>query len=284
MRQGLACRFLAARAEPASPDPALDTALADLLDRARARFPLDASDDALVDQLAVTAVLDGEPAAAIAALSAEIVLAAACVLGDPRAVAHLDREYGNELRILVSTIVGDRSKDVVQDVWARLLVARDNKPPRLLDYGGRGSLLTWLRVVAAREAISLLRKSRASAFDDDVLVGRLVASHDPGLALVRAQSAAEVKRAFEEAVTTLSVRERNLLRQHLLDGLTIDELGALYHVHRATASRWIASEREAVWTRTQRSLRDRLELSTLEIESLLRVVRDYLDLSLERVL
>ena len=156
-------------------------------------------------------------------------------------------------------IVGE-ANDVMQTVWARLLVREGDRPARLADYSGRASLRTWLRVVMSREALSALRRRRDVALDDEVLVGRLVTSHDPSLALIGAQSSQQVKSAFEDSVAALSTRERNLLRQHLLDGLTIDELGALYRVHRATAARWLASAREAVWTTTQRSLRERLAL------------------------
>ena len=252
--------------------------LADLLRRARARFAISVPDDTLAAEVARLAE------APVDELSEELVLAAACLLGDRQAVELLDREYGHELRALIASLVGDAGKDVVQTVWARLLVADGDRPARLGDYGGRGSLLTWLRVVVSREAISMLRRRRDAALDDEALLGRLVTSHDPGLALIRAQSAREVKRAFEEAVAALTTRERNLLRQHLLDGLTIDELGGLYRVHRATAARWVASAREAVWTSTQRALRERLALSPSEVDSLLGAVREWIDLSLERVL
>lgn len=247
------------------------------VDAARARFGLTIDDTALLAR--VDAIAETE------ATSDELVLAAACVANDPAALAYFDQIYREPLRTLVARIAGDHAPDAIQTVWTRLLVATPDHPvPRLADYGGRGSLLTWLRVVAAREALSIVRRRREVQADGEAVFGRLVEVMDPELALIRTRSAGVVKRAFEAAIAEATVRERNLLRQHLLDGLSIDELARLYHVHRATAARWLASAREDVWERTQRTLRDSLSLTPSELASLLGEVRDWIDLSLERVL
>jgi len=75
-----------------------------------------------------------------------------------------------------------------------------------------------------------------------------------------------------------------VLRLHLLDGLNIDRIGQLHDVHRATAARWLASAREALAKDTQRILQARLQVSRSEFESLLRLVRSDLDVSLCRIL
>jgi hypothetical protein len=49
-------------------------------------------------------------------------------------------------------------------------------------------------------------------------------------------------------------RARNLLRQHVLDGLTIDELARLYRAHRATCARWLADARSELALHTRRHL------------------------------
>jgi RNA polymerase sigma-70 factor, ECF subfamily len=215
-------------------------------------------------------------------VSDEIVLVAACLERDEVAIAELDRRYGSQLVPLVAGIAGDRADDVMQDVRAKLL---SGDRPRLAEYGGRGSLLSWLRVVAAREALGALRRVRREGpLDDDVLLGKLVASDDPALALIRAENLAAIKRAFAAAVAGLEVRERNLLRQHLLDDLTIDDLAPIYGVHRVTVSRWLAAARAAVWSATERTLRSELELTPSQLDSLLASAREYLELSLERVL
>lgn len=58
--------------------------------------------------------------------------------------------------------------------------------------------------------------------------------------------------AFRDAVNALTSRERNLLRYHYLSDLSIDQIGTLYHVHRATAARWVAQARERLISDTRK--------------------------------
>ena len=75
-----------------------------------------------------------------------------------------------------------------------------------------------------------------------------------------------------------------MLRQHALDGLSIDQLAALHGVHRATAARQVHSARDAVLAGTRRELVRRLRLSPRELASMMRLIHSQLDLSLPRVL
>ncbi len=82
----------------------------------------------------------------------------------------------------------------------------------------------------------------------------------------------------------IAPRQRNLLRQHLLDGLTIDELGVIYQVHRVTAARWLTAARADLWAHTRRRLRQTLGVSDESIGAMLDDIRSTLDLSIERAL
>src|SRR5262249_39658610 len=92
----------------------------------------------------------------------------------------------------------------------------------------------------------------------------------------------EVKDAFKEAFAALSAAQRNLLRLYYLDGLTIDEIAAIKRIHRATVARRIAHCREQVATHTHQALVERLGISSSQVDSLMRLVRSHLDLSLDR--
>jgi RNA polymerase sigma-70 factor (ECF subfamily) len=89
--------------------------------------------------------------------------------------------------------------------------------------------------------------------------------------------------AFEVAVNGLASRERNLIRYQLVDGLNVDQIGALYGTHRATAARWVAAARDELATRTRDELRRRLSLSHQEVDGLIRWVQSQLELSLQRL-
>lgn len=79
------------------------------------------------------------------------------------------------------------------------------------------------------------------------------------------------------------MRERNLLRQSVLDGLSIDALGELYSVHRSTVARWIERARKRLLELTAASLRDDLKLPTADLASMMRMSDSQLHVSLSRV-
>lgn len=66
--------------------------------------------------------------------------------------------------------------------------------------------------------------------------------------------------------------------------MNIDRIGAVFNVHRATVARWIAAAREGLLERTMARLGERLRLEPADFESLLRVVRSSLDVSLHALL
>lgn len=88
--------------------------------------------------------------------------------------------------------------------------------------------------------------------------------------------------AIERALTRLSVRDRTLLRLHLAERLSIDALGAMYSVSRATAARWLAAARGALAQGVRDDLRARLHIPDSELDSLIAVVRSQLDVSVLR--
>jgi len=95
---------------------------------------------------------------------------------------------------------------------------------------------------------------------------------------------AEFKQAVEDAIATLPAEQLKILRLHYTDGLSIDRIGALLNVHRATAARWIRAASDAVRDETRRRLHERLRLSAGELDSLARLVQSQLHLSLSRLL
>lgn len=269
-------------------DPGLGAALAHARDAARAAHPqLGVSAGDFAAYLAVRLDEDRPPSEDLARRRvADLYLACGCVVGDRAALDHFEAELAPHLAAVVGRIAGgpDLVDEVLQSVRERLLVGTDARGPRLGDYAGEGELLTWLRVVATRAAISELRARKRAPSGDDGLWDVASPDLDPEIALLKRRAAADIREAFHHALTELTPRQRNLLRQHLLDGLTIDELGATYGVHRVTAARWLSKARAELWSLTRRRLRARLQLTGSQIDSLLGEVRSTLDLSIERAL
>jgi RNA polymerase sigma-70 factor (ECF subfamily) len=172
--------------------------------------------------------------------------------------------------------------EVTQALRVDLLIG---EPPRIADYAGTGALVAWLRVTATRRALRLLRTTKRETPLDEVLLDQLPAAGTDATRLyLRARYTSELKQAVADAFAELEVRQRNLLRQHILDHLTIDDLAQLYRVHRVTCSRWLADARTELGRSTRRRLSRALSLDLGELDTLLRFLDSDIELSVSRLL
>ncbi len=267
-------------------DAELETALRAAVARGAAAHP-----DIVVDPVRLAAYLAGHadesraPSEWIAARNiADIHLACAIADHDRVALAVFEQRIVPAMRAAATRLLGDLAVDVVESVREKLVVGVDARGPRIADYGGHGELVVWVRVITIRAALTVLRREQRSVPVDEHLWEAASPSCDPSLALLKRESAALIKAAFHAGLAALSPRQRNLLRQHLLDGLSIDELGAMYQIHRVTAARWLTAARSDLWAHTRKQLRQTLGLSDSAIGTMLDEIRSTLDLSIERAL
>ncbi|HEU0032760.1 MAG TPA: hypothetical protein VFQ53_19145 [Kofleriaceae bacterium] len=285
---GIVDAFLAALPAGESRDPDLEAALAAAVARGAEAHPELAVDPQLVArQLGRHADDDRPPSAWLPSRNLpDLHLACAILDRQPAALAQFEHRIVPELHAAAARILkdADLAAEVVAAVREKLLVGTDERGPRIADYGGHGDLVVWTRVIAIRDALTQLRKAKRSVPADDHLWELAAPSVDPSTALAKQQSAHLIKAAFHDGLAALTPRQRNLLRQHLLDGLTIDELGAMYRVHRVTAARWLAAARTDLWAHTRKQLRQTLGLSDSAIGTMLDEIRSTLDLSIERAL
>jgi RNA polymerase sigma-70 factor (ECF subfamily) len=168
-----------------------------------------------------------------------------------------------------------------------ILVARDDRAPRIATYAGTARLVTWLTTAALRIAQRAHKReaARETAQDRvDRLADILLSPADTELELAKERYRVDVEEAIGRALGDLAPRQRAFLRLHLVEGATLEGVGRIYRVSRATAARWIAEARETVWSATRRRLRERLRLSEPELESMLRQVRSRLDLRVSALL
>src|SRR5438128_2172894 len=81
---------------------------------------------------------------------------------------------------------------------------------------------------------------------------------DPELGRLKEHYAADFRLAVRGGIAALGRRERTLLRQHFIDGVSLDQLAVLHRVHRATIARWIAQARRTLLELIRASLSQRL--------------------------
>ena len=216
----------------------------------------------------------------------DLYLACACARGDAAAIAAFESACLSvaDPALVKLGAAADTIAEVKQRLRASLLVGEDG-PPKILQFSGRGELRGWVRVIAVNEALGLARRAgRQQPLDDDALVRSLCPDDDPELAHLKTLYRAEFRRAFQDALAALERSERLLLRQQFLDGLGIDELATLYRVHRATAARRLERARQRLQERTLELLGERLAVEGEELDSILRLVRSQLDVSLSQLL
>jgi RNA polymerase sigma-70 factor, ECF subfamily len=249
-----------------------------------ARRALPGVDYALADYREHLRVLSaGEPLPTAHAV--DLYLAGACAKGDPTALKLLEQGYLLPVRGVVGRYNGapDFVDEVMQDLREKLLLPPE---PRIARYGGRGPLGAWIRVAAGRVAIDLLRAAdpaSASATSPEALGD---ADLGPEVQILREVYREAFQEALKTALGALSAKDRNLLRRHLVDHMTLEEIAGPYGVHPATVARRLQALREEI----AESVRARLAATHLEqggessLASLAQAIRSEVYVSLSPLL
>ena len=213
-------------------------------------------------------------------------LAFGCARGDAASLEVFERVHAAEMRVLAMRLLPEATaQEVVQKLRQQLLVATETRPPGIAKYAGQGRLRAWLRVTTVRESVRARKKAGLEMpAEEQALQAVGTEGGDPELRYMRALYKAQFREAFSDALAALTPRERTLLRYTVIDGLTVDRVGAIYRVHRATAARWVAKARERLVVETRRALMQRLAVGAPEQESILRLIRSDLDLSIRSFL
>lgn len=257
----------------------LDDLLATHIATAHAAWPgVQVSDERFLQHVAERA--SPERAASFSALPAgDLYIARACLDGDAAAIRAFEARYFAELGAVLGALgAADQRDEVAQSLREQLLVG---PRPALAGYAGLGTLRGWLRSITVRTARRLRRGDpRTQPVEDSFFLDLATADH-PELRQLKETYRRVFNDSLQRALASMTARQRNLLRQHYIDGLSIDDLGRLYGVHRATAARWAQAARLELIATTRRLLDERLALTDSEFRSLVRLVISQLEISLE---
>jgi len=283
--------FLAALTDVARPRFDDDAALAAVLDRilasARAAYPEVAVADAhFVAELARRLGDDASPELLARVRGDHVYLATACAAGDDGALRRLDAEFLDEVEQCAARLraTPDQAAETRSHLRRILFVSEPGRPAAAHSYSGKGDLRAYVRVIATRELVRVVNKGRREVGVEDDVLDLLSPAHDPELIYLRELYRADVDAAMRAALVGLGDQSRALLRYHLLDGWSIDRIGALYGVHRATAARWIAAARQELGEGIRAEVARRLAISVDDVASIVRLVQSRIDVSLARLL
>ena len=217
-------------------------------------------------------------------------LALACAAGNGNAVAVLEiqRANGQAIDVVCRRFVNASQgvDDLRQVLFTKLFVAAPGVQPKILQYAGLGFLENWLRVTAVRLFIDLQKRKdrpRENAASDEAIIA-LAHPEDLALELIKSEYRSAVTSALRHAVNNLAAGDRHILRQHLVAKLTIDQLGSVLGIHRATAARRITQAREKLAQETRERLQATLAVDAAECAEIMNVVMSRLDVSLSSLL
>jgi RNA polymerase sigma-70 factor (ECF subfamily) len=242
------------------------------IERARAAWPDFTVDEARFAERLAAAT---EPASALEV--SDMYLVFACATGDVAALATLDRVYFAQLRGPLAKMGLDNSgiDDTLQAMHEELLAAKD---PKILGYAGRGPLRAWLRSVAARTGLRLIKKTpRHDELDDRA---HAPVAGDLELAYMKKTYGDVFQRAFRAALDGLDAADRLLLKQRFRHRMNVEELGELHAVHASTISRRVDAARERLVKATRAAMMRELEVGRADVSSILRMIESELDITL----
>ena len=210
----------------------------------------------------------------------DLRLVAAALAREPEAERALEAIVRAAASSAARRLGGDAATadEIVQRIAEKLWLSKNGAEPVLATFTGEAPLSAWLRIIAYREGVELLR---AREVPDDAIADTVVATTEPELAMLRTAYLVAFKQCFRAAFANLSMHDRDLVRRHHLDGLSLDELAKLYGTHRATVARWLAKVRERLVTETRETLRRELSANT-DLDDVLALIASRLEASLSR--
>jgi len=219
---------------------------------------------------------------------ADLYLACAYGLGYEAAHKRVEAEYFTPIarRLVRMQIPTSISAEILQDLRCRLV---EMSGPEFSGraYCGQGSLGGWLFIAAVRIAERHSARMRNELPTEDNCVAvleRQIPVIDPELDHLVHSYKSVFESALRAGLAALSSRERNLLRYHYLEQLSIDRLAEIYGVHRATAARWILRVQCRLSRETRTRFAAQIPVGEHSMARLLGFIRSQLELGLSRLL
>ncbi len=202
----------------------------------------------------------------------DILLAWACVGQDPLAL----REFEQTVMASAAQHLRDRRfaqhvvDESVQIARIALLVGEPARLPSLLQYRGRGPLRAFVRTVCTRRALTLCSNTRRTT-QAALQSFATTPQADTELEYMRATYGPQLSNAMQLAWTRLQPHDRFVLGLALEQGVATDEIARICGIHRASATRRIASARAALLALARDSLQTELAVGGATLDSILRL-------------
>lgn len=169
----------------------------------------------------------------------ELVLVRACIQGNNSAWEIFLTRYRSTLYDTAYKIAKEESaaRALADSLYAELYGVNDKgeqRPSKLLYYGGRGSLQGWLRALIAQDYVKQYRRTlRETSLEAAVEDGKQFEAVQQDATVLDPRLDA----ATQEELAALQSGERFLLAAYYLDRRTLADIAKLLRVHESTVSR-----------------------------------------------
>jgi RNA polymerase sigma factor (sigma-70 family) len=193
----------------------------------------------------------------------DLFLATACSFNDRIAWEHFSEDYLPMLRRFAAQACGniDDGEDLSQEIIIRMLDERK----RLAGYGGRCSMVGWLRVVVSHAAVDRFRRTCKQVSLEELQENEgeavLIDPNNEDPEVEDSRWVPVVSGIVNETMSNLSPRDRLILGLYKV-------IGGQFGIHEATMSRWMDRLRRDMRSRVEKELRKRHGLRASEIRAL----------------
>jgi RNA polymerase sigma-70 factor (ECF subfamily) len=210
----------------------------------------------------------------------DLYLACGCAEGNAAALALFEQRHLVNVGTAIARLGREPAfvDEVRQAVRTKLLCA-EGGAPKIASYSGRGTLDSWVRAVAVRVGLNLLRRRKTQVPVEDLDRDPLLAAANPELEWIKHRYRQDFKEAFAVALASLTPEQRTIMRLHYLDEVSLANIGKLSGVHESTVFRRIEAAVAALLEGTRRELGRRLQLEPCELDSLINLLRSHLEIS-----
>jgi RNA polymerase sigma factor (sigma-70 family) len=215
--------------------------------------------------------------------ASDVELARRCAEGDERAWERFVLEYRPLLyRAADALDPTGGAREIADALYADLygVASQDNRRSLFGSFQGRSSLATWLRAVLAQRYVDRLRSERRLTPLPEVENGdgtgpsrRLVVDPQPPDP-ARPHRLRLLCSALQDAVRSLTPRDRLRLGCYYAQNLTLAETGRITAEHEATVSRQLSRTRADIRREVERRLREEAGLNDAQIEECFAAVAE----------
>ncbi len=221
--------------------------------------------------------------AALDASVGDLTLVWAALEGRATALAEVDRLIEGLSKRAAGRAI--EPAELAQRVRTRLLVAARGAEARLGTYDGRGRFKSWLWTAVKLELLQATRGAgQAPAEELDALTHLATSDPSPEARARSKKDSRLVSKSLQVALEALDAKERTLLRMRFVDGVSTEELGRAFSVHRTTAQRWIEAAQARLLAAMRVHLGREARLEADDVDALVNDVAQSISLRLSQVL